>query len=387
MDSKNSISNSNLGYAATTGPLDRVLRYTWHDGQLEGLRPPGYARILLFGVGGCGCNTVNRVMDIGYVGIECIAVNTDRAHLDMIRSHRNVLIGEKTTRGLGAGGNPAIGKMAIDESIGLIEPLLENCDICFVSAGMGGGTGTAAAPAIAELARKKGALVVGIVTMPFKHEKGRLSTALEGLNNMRRSCNTSVIIENDRLLGLVPSLAFNEALKFADSTLANMINGITDTISKPSIINLDFADIRSMITKGGVTFVGIGQSNSTNRCEEAVVRALSNPLLDVSYNGANGALVHVSGDSSMTLSEVTRSAEIVSEMIDDNAYVFWGARIDPALAGVLKVTLLLTGVDSPHLMTGYGLYPVDLYNMDPDSGTEERLPIDLGLYQMESPDE
>jgi cell division protein FtsZ len=374
---------SDLGFAATSGPLDRVLRYTWHGSQPEGVRPPGYARIMLFGVGGCGCNTVDRVMNLGYLGLECVAVNTDKAHLDMVKSHRSVLIGEKTTRGLGAGGDPEIGRKCIEESIGLIEPLLENCDICFVSAGMGGGTGTASAPIIAELARKKGALVVGIITMPFKHEKGRLSVALEGLNRMRRSCNTSVIIENDRLLGLVPNLAFADALKFADGTLANMISGITDTISKPSVINLDFADIRKMIMRGGVTFVGIGQSNSSNRCEEAVVRALNNPLLDVTYDGANGALVHVSGDSSMTLNEVTKSAQIVSDMIDDDAYVFWGARVDPGLAGALKVTLLLTGVNSPHLMTGYGLFPVNLPDLDPEGGMDERLPLDLDLYQME----
>ncbi|MBO3803829.1 MAG: cell division protein FtsZ [Candidatus Brockarchaeota archaeon] len=378
--------NPNSSYGSPSGPLENVLRYTWHDGQLKGLRPPGYAKILLIGAGGCGCNTVDRMMDTGCMGVECIAVNTDRAHLDTVKSHRSILIGEKTTRGLGAGGNPAIGKAAIEESIGLIEPLLEGCDICFVSAGMGGGTGTAAAPVIADLAQKKGALVVGVVTMPFKHEKGRLSTALDGLNKMRRSSNTVVIVENDRLMGLVPNLAFDEAFKVADTTLANMISGITDTISRPSLINLDFADIRAMMIRGGVTFVGIGQSNAPNRSEEAVIRALNNPLLDVSYEGANGALVHVSGDNSMTLSEVTRSAEIVSEMIDENAYVFWGARVDPALSGMLKVTLLLTGVRSPHLMTGYGLFPVELYNVEPDAGMEERLPIDLGLYQLESND-
>jgi cell division protein FtsZ len=326
------------------------------------------------------------MMDTGCMGVECIAVNTDRAHLDTVRSHRSILIGEKTTRGLGAGGNPAIGKAAIEESIGLIEPLLEGCDICFVSAGMGGGTGTAAAPVIADMAQKKGAIVVGVVTMPFRHERGRLSIALDGLNKMRRSSNTVVIIENDRLMGLVPNFAFDEAFKVADTTLANMISGITDTISRPSLINLDFADIRAMMIRGGVTFVGIGQSNAPNRSEEAVIRALNNPLLDVSYEGANGALVHVSGDNSMTLSEVTRSAEIVSEMIDQNAYVFWGARVDPALSGMLKVTLLLTGVNSPHLMTGYGLFPVELYNVEPDAGMEEKLPIDLGLYQLESND-
>lgn len=373
-------------YRSPSGPLDNVLRYTWHDGQLQGLRPPGYAKILLIGAGGCGCNTVDRMMDTGCMGVECIAVNTDRAHLDTVRSHRSILIGEKTTRGLGAGGNPAIGKAAIEESIGLIEPLLEGCDICFVSAGMGGGTGTAAAPVIADMAQKKGAIVVGVVTMPFRHERGRLSIALDGLNKMRRSSNTVVIIENDRLMGLVPNLAFDEAFKVADTTLANMISGITDTISRPSLINLDFADIRAMMIRGGVTFVGIGQSNAPNRSEEAVIRALNNPLLDVSYEGANGALVHVSGDNSMTLSEVTRSAEIVSEMIDQNAYVFWGARVDPALSGMLKVTLLLTGVNSPHLMTGYGLFPVELYNVEPDAGMEEKLPIDLGLYQLESND-
>jgi cell division protein FtsZ len=372
-----------LSTGSSSGPLDRVLRYTWHDGQLEGLRPPGYAKIVLFGAGGCGCNTVDRVMDLGCVGVECIAVNTDRAHLDTVRSHRSVLIGEKTTRGLGAGGDPAIGKMAIDESAGLIEPLLEGCDICFVSAGMGGGTGTASAPVIAEMARKKGSLVVGVVTMPFRHEKGRLSAALNGLNKMRRNCNTVVIIENDRLMGLVPSLAFDEAFKVADNTLANMIGGITDTISRPSMINLDFADIRTMMNRGGVTFVGIGQSDAPNRCEEAVVKALNNPLLDVSYDGANGALVHVAGDNSMTLSEVTRSAEIVSEMISNDAYVFWGARVDPALARTLKVTLLLTGVRSPHLLTGYGLFPPELYNVEPDAGVDERLSIDLGLDQLE----
>ncbi|OYT65854.1 cell division protein FtsZ [Candidatus Bathyarchaeota archaeon ex4484_205] len=343
----------------------------------------GGTRILLVGAGGAGCNTVDRLMRMNIENIETLAINTDGSHLQMIRADRKILIGEEITGGLGAGGDPEIGYRAIMESIDEVEEAVKGADIVFVAAGMGGGTGTAVAPVVAEVARNAGSLVIGVVTMPFKHEKNRIGIAVDGLSKMRRACHTIAVIENDRLLRLASDLPVEEALQIAETTLVNMIRGITDTISKPGTINLDFADIRSLMRRGGVMYIGIGISNAPNRAEDAVRRALNNPLIDLSYDGATGALIYVTGDYSMTLSEVVHTAYLVSNMLKDDANVFWGYRIDPSLKEYLKVTLLLTGVKSPQLYSGYGFYPIELPNIEPDSGMEEEIPIEFGLYQME----
>jgi len=366
-----------------TRPANRVLQFTWHETEREGLREPGYCRILVLGVGGAGNNTVSRLMEMGVTGAECVAINTDMQHLNATHATHKLLIGEKTTRGLGAGGNPEVGKAAIEESRKKLEEILTDVDMVFITAGLGGGTGTGAAPVVAEIARRSGAIVVGVVTTPFRIEKGRTECATKGLNEMRRQCDTVVVIDNNKLMELVPQLPLNEAFKVADQVLANMIKGVVETISAPSLINLDFADFKTIVRKGGVAVVGVGESDAPNRAEEAVQNALRSPLLDVDYAGATGALIHVSGDNRMTIEEANRVGEIVTEMMDNNASVIWGARVNPSLDGVLRVTLMMTGVRSPNILSGFGRMGPQLFDIDPCAEPEEPLPIDLGLDQIE----
>lgn len=366
-----------------TKPVNRALQFTWNKPAHEQLQEPKQCRILVLGVGGAGNNTISRLMEMSVEGAECVAINTDVQHLNATNAAHKVLIGEKTTRGLGAGGNPEVGRAAIEESKEKLESLLAGTDIAFIATGLGGGTGTGAAPVVAEIARRSGAVVVGVVTMPFRIEKGRVECAIKGLNDMRRKCDTVVVIDNNKLLDFVPQLPLNEAFKVADQVLANMIKGVVETISAPSLINLDFADFKTIVGKGGVAVVGVGESDAPNRAEEAVQNALRNPLLDVDYAGATGALIHVSGDNQMTVEEANRVGEIVTEMMHNNSSVIWGARINPNLEGVLKVTLVMTGVNSPQLLSGFGIMEPQLFDIDPCSEPEEPLPIDLGLDQIE----
>jgi len=361
---------------------DKALQLMWNETIPEGLREPGLCRIMVLGVGGAGNNTVSRLMESGNVSAECVAINTDMQHLTVTHAKQKILIGEKLTRGLGSGGDPEVGRGAIEESAEQVAKVLEGVDIAFVTAGMGGGTGTGASPIVARLAREKGAIVVGVVTMPFKIEKGRIAYAIKGLTDMRRECDTVIIIDNNKLMRLVPQLPINEAFRVGDGVLANMIGGITDTISSPSLINLDFADFRTIVKKGGVAVAGIGESDAPNRAEEAVQRALSMPLLDIDYTGAKGALIHVSGDEQMTIDEANRVGEIITQMMSDDALVIWGARVNPNLAGMLRVTLVMTGVRSRYLLSGYGSIVPEIYDLDPSEEEPKPLKADFGLYQL-----
>lgn len=343
---------------------------------------PNHCRIIVVGVGGAGNNTITRLMEMGLTDTECVAINTDKQHLNATNATKKILIGEKTTRGVGAGGDPKIGKAAIEESRKRVGNLFNNVDVVFIAVGLGGGTGTGAAPVVAEIARRKGATVVGVVTMPFRIEKGRIQCATEGLREIQRKCDTVVIIDNDKLMGLAPHLPLNEAFKIADQVLANMIKGVVETISEPSLINLDFADFRTVVKKGGVAIVGIGESDAPDRAEEAVRNALRSPLFNIDYEGATGALIHVSGDDEMTIEEANRVGEIVTGMMGKNATVAWGARVNPDLAGALRVTLLMTGVPS-RVPSWLGIVMPQIYDMDPYPELDEPLEIDLGLDQIE----
>ena len=364
-------------------PTEHALKYTWHDTEAEGILPPGTCHIAVIGVGGAGNNTVTRLIEMGITGAECVAVNTDALHLSVSRAHRKILIGEKLTKGLGVGGDPKLGRAAIEESKKRVEDLLSNVDIAFITAGLGGGTGTGAAPVIAEIARRNGAITVGVVTTPFRIEKGRIEYAANALTEMRRQCDTVVVIDNNKLMQLVPQLPINEAFRVADQVLANMIKGIVETISAPSLINLDFADFKTIVKRGGVAVVGVGESDAPNRAEEAVRNALRSPLLNVDYAGATGALIHVTGDNQMTIEEANRVGEIVTEMMDDNALVIWGARVNPEQDGKLKVTLVMTGVNSPHILSGFGTIAPQLFNLEPYTEPEKPLDIKLDLNQLE----
>jgi len=363
---------------------EHTLKYTWHNTLNDGVKPPDHCRALVIGVGGAGNNTVSRLTEMSATGIEGIAINTDALHLRASKANRKILIGEKLTKGLGVGGDPKLGRAAIEESRQTVEELLADVDIVFVTAGLGGGTGTGAAPAVAEMARRKGAIVVGVVTTPFRIEKGRMQFANNALTEMRRQCDTVVVIDNNKLMQLVPQLPISEAFKVADQVLAKMIKGIVETISEPSLINLDFADFKTIVKRGGMAIVGVGESDAPNRAEEAVRNALRSPLLDVDYAGATGALIHVTGDKQMTIEEANRVGEIVTEMMHANALVIWGARVSPEQVGKLKVTLVMTGVNSPHIMGGFGSIAPQLFNMEPHSEPENHLDLDLDIYQMEA---
>ena len=363
----------------------RAEQSMWLSAVPEGVHEPRRCRIVILGIGGAGNNTVNRLMEIGVTGAECIAINTDLQHLKAVHATQKVLIGEKVTRGLGAGGDPKVGRAAIEESKRLIDELLKDVDVAFIAVGLGGGTGTAAAPGVAEMARRKGAIVVGVVTTPCRIEKRRVEYAAFALNEMRRACDTVVVIDNNKLMELMPHLPANEAFKVADQVLANMIQGIVETISAPSLINLDFADFRTIVRKGGVAVVGVGESDAPNRAEEAVRNALRSPLLDVDYAGATGALIHVCGDNQMTIEEANRVGEIVTEMMSHDALVIWGARANPSTDGFLKVTLVMTGVHSPKILSGFGTIMPKLYDIESSyAEPEKQLPVDLGIDQIEN---
>lgn len=311
----------------------------------------GYANIKILGAGGAGNNTINRLMNIGIEGGKCIAINTDHQHLEMVKADKKVLIGKELTRGLGAGGNPEIGRAAAEESRQELTKVLRESDLVFITLGEGGGTGTGSAPIIAEIAKSEGAMVVGVVTLPFRTETGRTEIAQEGLSYLKRYVDTLVVIDNNRLLDIAPNLPIIEAFSVADEVLATMVKGITETISLPSLINLDFADVKTILSTGGVAIVGVGESTGKeNRVEEAINDALITPLLDVDIEGAKGALIHICGGHDMTLAESNSVAKIISEKMDvKDSKVIWGARVSEEFNGFLRVMLLITGIKSPQI--------------------------------------
>ena len=341
-------------------------------------------RIVVLGVGGAGNRVISRLVDGGLAGAECIAVNTDIKDLNSAGVARKVLIGENVTRGLSAGGNPDTGRAAAQESRALIESLVEKVDVAFVVVGLGGGTGTGASPIVAETARRKGVVVVGVVATPFRMHQYRCGFVNNALSEMRMTCDTVVVVDNDRILKSVPGLPFGEACNLADQVLANMIKGIVETLSEPSMINLDISAFKTIVRDGGVATVGVGKSDAPNRVEEAVQNALNTSLLNVDYSGATGALIQVSGDADMTLEEVDKVKELVTDKMGRSARIAWGARVNPGGEG-LEVTLVMTGVNSPYNRYGLGNMMLELYDIESSyAETEKSLPVDLGLDQIES---
>ncbi len=311
---------------------------------------PG-ARIMVAGIGGGGNNTINRLVQIGIQGAECIAVNTDQQHLDHIQAHKKMLIGKTITRGLGTGGFPELGAAAAEESRQDLTNLLRGVDLLFIAAGLGGGTGTGAAPVIAEIAKQNGAIVVCTVTTPFTIEGARIDKAHRGLQRLRRYADTVIVIDNNKLLEIARDLPIDEAFSVADEILASMVKGVTETISLPSLINLDFADVRSVLAGGGVALVGLGEASQSetkdyDRISEAVKNSLHSPLLgDLSVKGATGALIHVIGGPDLSLEEATRVADVVTRQMRHDARIIWGARVIPDFAGYVRVLLIVTGLE------------------------------------------
>ncbi|WP_377889341.1 cell division protein FtsZ [Alkalihalobacillus sp. R86527] len=305
------------------------------------------AQIKVIGVGGGGSNAVNRMIENGVQGVEFIAVNTDAQALNLAKAEVKMQIGGKLTRGLGAGANPEIGKKAAEESKEQIEEALRGADMVFVTAGMGGGTGTGAAPVIAEIAKELGALTVGVVTRPFTFEGRKRSTqAVSGIAMLKEKVDTLIVIPNDRLLEIVDkNTPMLEAFREADNVLRQGVQGISDLIAVPGLINLDFADVKTIMTERGSALMGIGIATGENRASEAAKKAISSPLLETSIDGAKGVLMNITGGSNLSLYEVNEAADIVSSASDENVNMIFGSVINEELKDEILVTVIATGFD------------------------------------------
>lgn len=320
------------------------------ENQEEFFEQVNQANIKVVGVGGAGNNMVGWLYKKGIKGAEIIATNTDQQHLSITGADRKFLIGKDLTRGLGCGGYPNKGAEAAQENLNDIKEALKGTDMVFVCAGMGGGTGTGASPVVAQVAKDAGAIVIGTVTMPFDIERARVDKAEFGLQQLRQVSDTVIVIDNNRLVQIAGNLPVQQAFAVANELIATMIKGIVETIAVPSLVNLDYADVKAIMTNGGVAAIGVGSSDTNNRVEEAVKGALSNPLLDINYEGATGALIHITGGPDMTLDEISRIGDLVTQSLDQEANVIWGARINEEMKGKLTVMTIITGVRSPWIL-------------------------------------
>jgi len=321
------------------------------DKELESIIQKHAARIKVVGCGGGGGNSVSRMREIGIKGCEIIAVNTDAQDLLYTNADHKVLIGRELTHGLGAGSNPKIGEQAARESEQEIKKKLGEVDMVFITCGLGGGTGTGAAPIIADMAKKAGALTIGIVTLPFTVEgQKRLENAQYGLEKLSACTDTLIVIPNDKLLEIAPELPIHTAFKVADEILTNSVKGITELITKAGLVNLDFADVKAVMCDGGVSLIGIGESDSKERAKEAVERAIKNPLLDVDITNAKGALVNIIGGPDMSLEEYKKVMEILGEKVAPDAKIISGAQIAADMEKSMKVLLIVTGVKNSQIL-------------------------------------
>jgi cell division protein FtsZ len=318
------------------------------DAELEKILESLKVSIKIFGCGGGGSNTINRLVEAGIADVELYALNTDAAHLLNVHSPHKILIGRRCTRGLGAGAEPHVGEEAAKEAEDELRAVVSGADIVFVTCGLGGGTGTGSAPFVAKLAKEAGALVLAVVTLPFSVEgRSRLENAEWGLRQLSKYADTALLIPNDKLLLIAPKLPLDAAFKVADEVLMRSIRGITEMITKPGLVNLDFNDLKTIMSSGGLAMVGIGVSDDPdNRAKMAVEAALNSPLLDVNVEGAMGALVSVVGGQDMTIADAEKVVEITSAKINPGARIIWGATVDPTLEHEIRVMLVITGVKS-----------------------------------------
>jgi len=310
----------------------------------------GKANIRVVGCGGCGGNMVTWLFNKGINGATVYATNTDALHLSVTKADEKLLIGKELTRGLGAGGNPQIGREAAKEALMDLKKVVAGSDMVFVVAGLGGGTGTGAGPIVAQLAREAGAVVIGVVTMPFESEKARIDKAEFGLQELREVTDTCIVLDNNRLVDIAGQLPITQAFAVANELVSTMIKGIVETITLPSLINLDYADVSAIMKNGGVAVIGIGESDAQDRVVEAVKQALTHPLLDVDYQGANGALIHVTCGPDLKLEEFDLIGRTISENLSPEAQVIIGARISKDFVGRVRVITIMTGVKSPYVL-------------------------------------
>ncbi len=341
VNSTNPFNHSGLNF----GQNNDSKRIPTEDPRIGDIVPGRVANIKVIGVGGGGGNAVNRMIASDVSGIEFWTTNTDAQALTQAQASKRLQIGQKLTRGLGAGGNPAIGQKAAEESRDEIATALEGADLVFITAGMGGGTGTGAAPIVAEIAKEMGALTVGVVTRPFLFEgRRRTSQAEQGIEALKGRVDTLIIIPNNKLLEVIPEQTpMQEAFRYADDVLRQGVQGISDIILIPGLINVDFADVRAVMADAGSALMGIGVSSGKSRAREAAIAAISSPLLECSIEGARGVVFNITGGSDLTLHEVNAAAETIYEVVDPNANIIFGAVIDDRLQGEVRLTVIATG--------------------------------------------
>ncbi|MDE1832979.1 MAG: cell division protein FtsZ [Candidatus Micrarchaeota archaeon] len=302
-------------------------------------------KIVTVGFGGAGCNIINRLMKVGVKGTEFVAVNTDAQHFKIIDDRiKKVLIGKTLTRGLGAGGDPNAGAKAAEVDRQLLENVFQGAQLVFLCAGMGGGTGTGSIPVAAQIAKEQGAIVISMVTYPFDLERVRKVKAEEGIQKLRKSSDSVIILDNNRLVKLVPNLPMNDAFALADEVLAKAIGGLVWTITQPSLINIDFADVRSIMGNGGVGFIAVGSGRGNDKVTAASESVLKNKLLDVDFEGASGALIHISGGASLTIGDAIKAGEIITDRMDPKSNIKWGARLIPGFDDQIEIVAIVCGV-------------------------------------------
>ena len=339
------------GFQSPQLGLDKNEELAAIDKELEELLQKQHAKVKVFGLGGGGGNTISRMKEIGIKGGEFIALNTDAQDLLYANADHKILIGRELTMGLGAGSNPKIGEEAAHESEQDIKKKLAGADMVFITCGLGGGTGSGAAPVVANIAKKQGALTIGVVTMPFTIEgRKRIENAEYGLERLESSVDTLIVIPNDKLLEIAPELPLQTAFKVADEILTNAVKGTTELVTKSGLVNLDFADVKAVMSDGGVSLMGMGESDSANRAQEAVEKALTNPLLDVDLSGSTGALVNIIGGNDMSLDEARAIISSVGQRLGTEARMIWGAQISPEMEKSIRVMIIITGVKSSQIM-------------------------------------
>jgi cell division protein FtsZ len=339
--------------------VEEIVKRAVSERSIEDIAREAIPKISVLGIGGAGCNIVSWMKGKEVSGARIYALNSDAQHLSITKADQRILLGYKVCGGLGCGGFPEQGAKAAEESLEEVEKIISGAGLVFLTAGLGGGTGTGATPVAAKLAKETGALTLSVITTPFQVERARLAKARDGLKRLVEVCDAVIVIDNNRLRRVAGNLPLSEAFAVANELIATFIKNVAETIATPSLMNLDFADMKAIMMGSGVCAIGVGEGHGDTKVEDAVEKALDTPLLDIGeINKSEGALVHIEGGDDMTLEDVNRAGEIVITRIAPNAKVSWGARVNSAMQGSMRATVVLAGVDSPFLVKGLAPFGV-----------------------------